>query len=112
MAKKPVEVVPEEKVETPVEEVKAPASKTPLADALRAKLQEERDRLQAELKPYREVYDKKVNDPELLEARAKIKALSNLLIPIENELAALVRAGGSKGIKVEAGTYTSEGKDK
>lgn len=112
MAKKPVEVVPEEKAEAPVEEVKAPASKTPLADALKVKLQEERDRLKAELKPYREVYDQKINDPELLEARAKIRELSNLLIPVENELAALVRAGGSKGLKVEAGTYTSEGKDK
>lgn len=83
-------------------------AKAPRAAALKAELEAEKALLEPELAKYREVYDRLINAPELLEARAKIKAISAKLGPVLNELAALARAGGSKGIKAEAGAYAAK----
>lgn len=93
--------------EVPAEIVRP--AKSPRSDALKRELEAERDKLQAELAPYREDYERLANNPRLIECRLHIKRINALLMPIMNDLAALVRAGGSKGIQAEAGSYSAEG---
>ena len=80
-------------------------SKSPRADALKAELLIEESKLRAELAPHREVYDKMMNDPKLLNCQKAIKDISARLAAVQNELAKMVRAGGSKGITIEPGIY-------
>jgi hypothetical protein len=80
-------------------------SKTPRVLQLKKELEKEKEALEKELAPYRELYEKHVNDPKYLEARVKIKEISSKLGPICNELASIARAGGSKGIKIEPGEF-------
>lgn len=97
--KKPAKKVKED---APVE------NKTPLTTALKDKLEAEEKKLMEELAPHREFHDKHVNDPKFIKAREKIKEISNKLGPVRNELAALARARGSKGIQAEAGEFKNE----
>jgi hypothetical protein len=83
-------------------------SKTPITDQLRRELEAQKAKLVAELKPFRDLYDAHVNNPQYLEAKRKIKEINLKLGPIENELAALARARGAKGIKLEPGTYAAK----
>lgn len=83
-------------------------SKTPRVSQLKAQLEKEKEALEKELAPYRELYDKHVNDPKYLEARSKIKEISSKLGPILSEIASIARAKGSKGIKVESGSFKKE----
>ena len=80
-------------------------SKTPLVDALKQELEAKKDKLAAKLQPYRDDYEKLINDPRLIECRKMIKEINSELAPIQNELAALARADGAKGIKVEGGVF-------
>lgn len=80
-------------------------NKAPITAALKAKLEADKAAILPHLEAARAVYDRLVNAPELLKAKADIKRLSGELGPIENELAALARSGGAKGIKVEPGVY-------
>lgn len=82
--------------------------KAPLTAALKAKLLVEKETLEKELSPHREFYEKHVNDPKYLESKKKIKELNNKLGPINNELAALARAEGAKGIKAESGVFENK----
>lgn len=82
------------------------ASKTPQLDELRKKLQQEKDRILNEVRPSRELYEKLMNAPELLEARNKIKASSKRLYEIENELAGMARSSGARALRAESGTIT------
>lgn len=89
--------------EVPAELVKKP-NKSPRAAALKAELQKDKDRLEAELKDYREFHDRHVNDPKYLECCKKIREINGKLGPINNELAALARVdAGNRGIRAEAG---------
>jgi hypothetical protein len=83
--------------------------KAPRSAALKAELEAEKVKLEAELAPARELYERHVNDPAFLAAKRTIKELNAKLGPIQNELAALARAGGSKGIQVEPGEYVGNG---
>lgn len=83
-------------------------AKAPRAAALKEQLEAEKASLEAELAPARAAYDRLINAPELLAARAKIKEVSAKLAPILNELAALARAGGARGIKAEAGQFSAK----
>lgn len=82
--------------------------KNPRSRELYEQLKAEEARLEAALAPARAVYEKKINDPELIKARQIIKETNALLGPIKNELAALARAGGAKGLKAEPGVYTKK----
>lgn len=82
--------------------------KAPLTAALKAKLLEEKEKLEKELAPHREFYEGHVNDKKYLEAKKKIKEISNKLGPINNELAALARAEGAKGIRAESGVFENK----
>jgi hypothetical protein len=88
--------------------VKNKVEKAPRARALYEALQKEKAVLLAELKPFRDFYEAHVSDKRFTEAKARIKKINALLFPIDNELAALARAGGARGIKVEAGNYTDK----
>jgi hypothetical protein len=91
-----------EPVTVPLKEVEQ--DKSPRVTALRKELEADRDKLLAELKDYREYYDKHVNDAKFLESQKKIKEISKKLAPLQNELAKLARAsGGNKGMKAEPG---------
>lgn len=81
-------------------------AKAPRVSALMAQLQAEKVKLEEELAPYRADYEILINAPRLLECRRKIKEVSAKLGVVNDELAAIVRANGSKGIKVESGVYT------
>jgi hypothetical protein len=81
-------------------------SKTPLVSALKVQLEAKQAKLEAELAPIRELYEKLVNDPKLAEAKAAILRINAELGPIKNELAAIVRAEGTKSITVEPGIYS------
>lgn len=99
--------------ETPVAEAEkkeqaAAPVKAPRTEQLRKELEAEKAALMKELQPYRDYYDKHVNDAKYVEARKKIKELGAKIGPIDNELAVLARAGGAKGIQAEQGIYTSE----
>lgn len=83
-------------------------AKSPRVDALRQELEARKAELEAELKPHREAYERLVNHPDLLKAKAKIRELNPKLAEVQNELAALARSKGSKGIKAEPGQYSSE----
>lgn len=71
-------------------------------------LKAQEEDLLAELQPHRDFYEKHVNDPHYLEARAKIKEISARLAPVRNELAALARALGGRGIAAEGGTFAGK----
>jgi len=73
---------------------------------MRDELTAERAKIVAVLTPARELHDKLVNDPRLLEARRIIKECNARLGPIDTELAALARALGSKGIRMEPGVFS------
>ena len=88
--------------------VVTPTVTAPRAAARHAELKAEESRLEALMAPAREYYEKWVNDPKGLECKQIIKKVNAQLGPIKNELAALARAGGSKGIKIEPGTYSKE----
>jgi hypothetical protein len=83
-------------------------SKAPRADALRAELEAEEARLLAILEPAREYYEQHCNDSKYLAAKRLIKEVNAALGPVRNELAALARAKGSNGIKVEPGEFSAE----
>lgn len=83
----------------------AAAQKNPRLRAMYDDLKKQADAVRAQLDPAREVYDRKVNDPELVAARKAIKELSAKLAPIEQELAALAKALGTRTLKAEAGVY-------
>ena len=87
----------------------AAPSKAPLTAALYEKLKAEEARLEAELAPAREFYEKVMGDPKLAEARATIKRVNAALLPVKNELAVLARAGGAKGMALGAGAYDKGG---
>lgn len=91
-----------------VESVTPINSKSPQVDALYKQLKEKHDKLQAQLAPYRETYERLVNDPKLLEARKMIIHINRELGLIQNELAAIARGNGSKGIQVGAGEYKDQ----
>lgn len=82
--------------------------KSPRVSALKRELEQDIAALQEELAPYREFYEAHVNDPRLLECRAKIKEINAKLFPLLSELAAIARASGAKSIKAESGSYTKE----
>ncbi len=84
------------------------AGKASQAQALRRQLEDEEARLKAELAPHRELYERHVNDPAYVKARREIKRISGELGPIQNELAALARSGGSRGVRAEPGVYQGE----
>lgn len=83
-------------------------TKAPRSLQLYEELKVEEARLEAILVPAREIYEKKVNDPELIKARQVIKETQAQLAPIKNELAVLARAGGARGLKAEPGVYKKE----
>jgi hypothetical protein len=85
----------------------AETTKAPMVRALRARLEAERDRLLAELAPHRELYERLINAPELVGARAAIRRIGAELGPVQNELAALARAGGATGIQADPGVYAA-----
>lgn len=85
-----------------------PPPKSPLVEALRKKLTEEKERLEKEIAPYREYHDKHVNDAKYLEARKRIKEINAELGPVCNELAALARSTGARGMRVEPGQYSKK----
>lgn len=82
--------------------------KTPRLRTMFNELLAQKQALAAELKPSRDFHDKHVNDPKLLEARKKIKEINAKMAPIDQELAGLARAIGSKGAKIEAGVYETK----
>lgn len=88
--------------ELPAEAKKKPV-KSPRVDALRKELEQERDKLAAELKGYREYHDKHVNDSKFLESRKKIKEISAKLGPVQNELARLAASEGGITMKASPG---------
>jgi hypothetical protein len=86
------------------------SAKTPRVSELKAQLEKEKAELEALLAPAREFYEKHCNDPQYLASKKIIREVNAKLVPICNELAAIARAAGSKGIKVESGTYTEPSK--
>ncbi len=64
-----------------------------------AELVAEKAVLVAQLQPFRDDYERLTNDPRLIECRAAIKALSNKLAPVDNELAALTRVMGGRSLQ-------------
>lgn len=81
--------------------------KAPLTAALRAKLEAEKARLEAELAPARVLHDAHVNDPAYLAAKATIKRVNAELFGVLNELAALARPTAAASLKAEAGEYAA-----
>ncbi len=77
-----------------------------LHDRLKALLKE-KEELWKELQPARDTYERLVNDPELIAARKKIKESNSKLGLIDQELAFLTKALGSKVLKTETGVYSN-----
>lgn len=67
--------------------------------AQKAPLALEREKVRAEL-------DALTQNPRIAELRAKLKDLNAKLGPMDNELAGLARALGSKSVHAEPGVYT------
>lgn len=82
--------------------------KAPRVGKLREELEAEEKRLEALLAPAREVYEKLINNPELIKARNTIKEVSRQLVPIKNELAQLRKKPNGKTLKADTGTYSGE----
>lgn len=90
------------------------AEKSPRAAALFAELKAEEAKLLPGLTADRELLNSIVDTGTGAEVRAvreRIKAASAKIAPIQNELAALARLSGSKGIKIEPGEYAGEMKE-
>lgn len=79
--------------------------KTPGLLALKKDLEARKAALMEKIGPAREVYERKINDTELVEARRIIKENQKELGEVDNELAAIARALGAKGIRAEPGEY-------
>lgn len=80
-------------------------SKSPKLNALKAQLEAEKEAILAIVAPHRAYFEAHRNDPKFIEARRVIKEANPRLAEIDNELAGLARAVGSRGIKVDAGVY-------
>jgi hypothetical protein len=89
--------------ESVVEDRERDRDKTPRLRELFLELLAEKEKLLEMIRPARETYEKLVNDPQLIEVRRLIKEMNPKLAAIDNELAGLTRALGSKGIKIEQG---------
>lgn len=100
-------ITPKDVAEITVKQDTEQKVKNPRVAELYKQLQTEKEALEKELQPYREVHDKHVNDPKFLEARKKIKEINAKLGPICNELASIARAGGARSIKVESGSFAT-----
>lgn len=83
------------------------SEKTPRLKELFRQLWAEKQKIVAELAPARAIHDELVNDPRLVAARKTIKELSAKLAPIDNELAGLARALGSKRMKLDPGVFSA-----
>lgn len=81
------------------------SEKTPRLKQMFQELHQRKAELVAKLRPAREFYEAHVNDPRYLEARRVIKEVSAELAPIDNEIAALARALGARGIKADPGVF-------
>lgn len=82
--------------------------KTPLLQLIFKKLQGEKAKLLDVVAPARADYERLTNDPRLIECKRIIKESNPKLAAIDNELAGLARALGSRGIKVESGEFASQ----
>ena len=92
-------------VDLPPERIKAPR-----ATALYNELKQAEAKLEAELAPAREYYEKHVNDPKYIAACAAIRRLSNELFDIKNDLAAMARLNPrNKSLQVEGGQFAKLG---
>ena len=91
------------------EEVKTKAT---IVEEYQKKFRELTQRKEEALKvlaPHREYYEKHVNDPKYLAAKKAIKEANAILGPIDTELAIVARAIGGKGIKIEPGSFSTQG---
>jgi hypothetical protein len=85
----------------------APKSKSPLVDSLKAKLRAEKARLVALLAPVRKRLDELTQSDEVNKLRQQVRDINKEMMVVDNELAAMLRAGGSKSMKAEPGNYVA-----
>lgn len=99
MAENQVEEKKEEKVVSP---------KNPRFIAMRDELLAEKAKIMETVGPAREEFEKLTQNPRINELRKIIVDNKPRLFEIDNELAAIARALGARGMKIEPGEFKKE----
>lgn len=98
----------ENQVAEEAKEEKKASPKNPRFLAMRDELMAEKAKIMETVGPAREEFEKLTQNPRIEALRKIIKDSKPRLFEIDNELAAIARALGSKGMAIESGKYDKQ----